>query len=218
MASVNGFDPGASGQQPVDSGGNPVPVGVWGDSTTGAGVFGTSGPQPPGSLDLEVMVAGIEGHGYALPGVIGQSETDVGAFGRSRQSHGLQGATISNDPLVAGVIGTATGGGTGVIGHVGGPATGVRGDAPDGIGVHGKSSGSQGVVGESTAGFGVLGSTLSASDLVAGVSGTATQGGTGVIGFGGAAGATGVRGDAQASMERVRRLSVCLGPASTRSE
>ena len=43
MARVEGFEPAKSEQQPEDDGGNPVPVGVFGDSTTGVGVFGTSG-------------------------------------------------------------------------------------------------------------------------------------------------------------------------------
>ena len=61
MARVVGFDPAASGQQPEDVNGNPVPVGVWGDSDSGGGVFGTSGAltsgvsipidPPPGSKD-----------------------------------------------------------------------------------------------------------------------------------------------------------------------
>ena len=47
MARVEGFEPAQSGQQPVDSNGDPVAVGVWGDSSTGVGVFGTSGEPPP---------------------------------------------------------------------------------------------------------------------------------------------------------------------------
>lgn len=43
MASVTGFDPANSGQEPVNSEGNKIPVGVWGDSNTGVGIFGTSG-------------------------------------------------------------------------------------------------------------------------------------------------------------------------------
>ena len=37
MARVEGFEPGKSEQQPEDADGNPVPVGVFGDSTTGVG-------------------------------------------------------------------------------------------------------------------------------------------------------------------------------------
>jgi hypothetical protein len=55
MAGLVGFDPASSGQQPIDNNAAPVSVGVWGDSTIGVGVFGTSGVP---STSLEDGTAG----------------------------------------------------------------------------------------------------------------------------------------------------------------
>ena len=73
MAAVSGFDPASSGQQPIDVNANPVPVGVWGDSSTGGGVFGTSGTLPIGTSIPIDPPAGVEGHGAQGPGVVGRS-------------------------------------------------------------------------------------------------------------------------------------------------
>jgi hypothetical protein len=43
MTSLVGFEPAESGHNPEDANGNPVPVGVWGDSNIGVSVFGTTG-------------------------------------------------------------------------------------------------------------------------------------------------------------------------------
>src|SRR5271167_1982671 len=90
MAEVKGNNPAPSGQAPIDNNGAPVPVGVWGDSNAGIGVFGTSGdPLPP---DTFIWTrAGVFGQGtqgpfqqegdYWIPGVFGISPIGVGVKG-----------------------------------------------------------------------------------------------------------------------------------------
>ena len=68
MAQVVGFDPATSGQQPEDVNGNPIPVGVWGDSDTGGGVFGSSGCCHPGCPFPLIRPPVWEGHGATGPG------------------------------------------------------------------------------------------------------------------------------------------------------
>lgn len=85
MARVTGFQPAQSGQEPQDSNGNPVPAGVWGDSTTGVGVFGTNGTLAPGDVNIPANVAGVEGHSTDKFGVAGQST--YRSRGGGRQSH-----------------------------------------------------------------------------------------------------------------------------------
>ena len=94
MAQVKGFSPAISGQQPEDGSGNPVPVGVWGDSNTGGGVFGTSGVLPPGSAIAIDPPAGVEGHGVDGPGVVGRSLNDSGVVGESPVSPGILARSI----------------------------------------------------------------------------------------------------------------------------
>ena len=77
MARVEGFEPAQSGQEPVDFNGDPVAVGVWGDSTTGVGVFGTSGVLPTGTDNIPTNIAGVEGHSIQNPGVFGLSVEDA---------------------------------------------------------------------------------------------------------------------------------------------
>src|SRR4029453_9173410 len=89
MARVEGFEPAHSGQVPVDSSGNPVAVGVWGDSSTGVGVFGTSGTLPPDGENIPVNIAGVEGHSTQNPGVMGRSIEDAGVSGESLQGLGM---------------------------------------------------------------------------------------------------------------------------------
>jgi hypothetical protein len=158
MAAVEGFDPAKSGQQPADSTGNRIPAGVWGDTTTGIGVFGSSGPLPPGATDIVSDPAGVEGHGLGVPGVLGRSDVDagvvgeslqsLGVLGRSEQASGVLGVTFSDaDGGGRGVFGSSTTGGDGVVGFVGG-ATGVIGSSIRGDGVLGISGTANGVVGE----------------------------------------------------------------------
>ncbi|HEV7849768.1 MAG TPA: hypothetical protein VGP27_00190 [Mycobacterium sp.] len=158
MAQVIGFDPAASGQQPEDVDGNPVPVGVWGDSDTGGGVFGSSGALPSGASIPIDPPAGVEGHGAAGPGVVGRSLTGNGVVGESQDgtgvlarsvaSYGLLGVTFAPDDSSHGVFGSSTTGGNGVTGFVG-DADGVVGSSIRGAGVRGTTgNGQAGVVGE----------------------------------------------------------------------
>lgn len=158
MAQIKGFDPATSGQQPEDINGNPVPVGVWGDSSTGGGVFGTSGLLPQGSSIPIDPPAGVEGHGVDGPGVVGRSIGDSGVVGespgspgmlaRSISASGLLGVTFSPDDGSHGVFGSSTAGGNGVTGFVG-SATGAIGSSVRGIGVHGTTgTGAAGVLGQ----------------------------------------------------------------------
>ena len=202
MAQVIGFDPATSGQQPEDINGNVVPVGVWGDSDTGGGVFGTSGVLPQGSSIPIDSPAGVEGHGVDGPGVIGRSLNDSGVVGealqspgvlaRSISSSGLLGVTFSPDDSSHGVFGSSTAGGNGVTGFVG-SATGAIGSSVRGIGVRGTTgTGEAGVLGETfgdDSGAGAGPAVLGRSDGgvgVRGVSGStdATEGLTFGNGFG----------------------------------
>jgi hypothetical protein len=183
VATVTGFDPATSGQQPEDVNGNPVPVGVWGDSSTGGGVFGTSGALPPGSGIPIDPPAGVEGHGADGPGVVGRSVTDNGVVGesqgapgmlaRSSGSSGLLGVTFSPDDGSHGVFGSSTAGGNGVTGFVG-SATGAVGNSVRGTGVRGTSGSGTGVFGQ-TFGDGLGGgagpAVLGTSDVAVGVRG-----------------------------------------------
>jgi hypothetical protein len=159
MALVKGFNPALSGQQPEDVNGNAVPVGVWGDSSTGGGVFGTSGTLPANTSIPIDPPAGVEGHGVDGPGVVGRSLNDSGVVGESQGSQGmlarsgissgLLGVTFSPDDGSHGVFGVSTVGGNGVTGFVG-SATGAIGSSVRGIGVNGTTgTGAAGVLGQS---------------------------------------------------------------------
>jgi hypothetical protein len=158
VAQVKGFDPAISGQQPEDINGDPVPVGVWGDSNIGGGVFGTSGVLPQGSSIPIDPPAGVEGHGVDGPGVVGRSMNDSGVVGespgspgvlaRSITASGLLGVTFSPDDGSHGVFGSSVAGGNGVTGFVG-SATGTIGSSVRGIGVRGTTgTGAAGVFGQ----------------------------------------------------------------------
>jgi hypothetical protein len=166
MARVEGFEPAQSGQEPVDFNGDPVAVGVWGDSSSGAGVFGTSGVLPPGADNIPTNIAGVEGHSIQNPGVFGRSIEEAGVSGESIQGLGVLGRsatgngvlgvtftpTIPGEPPTAhGVFGVSTVGGNGVVGFVG-DATGVVGNSVRGTGVRGLSGAGNGVLGESVGG------------------------------------------------------------------
>ena len=202
MAQVIGFDPAISGQQPEDVNENVVPVGVWGDSNTGGGVFGTSGVLPQGSTIPIDTPAGVEGHGVDGPGVIGRSLNDNGVVGEALQSPGVLARSISSSGLLGvtfspndgshGVFGSSTAGGNGVTGFVG-SATGAIGSSVRGVGVRGTTgTGEAGVLGETFgdgSGGGAGPAVLGRSDDgvgVRGVSGStdATEGLTFGNGFG----------------------------------
>jgi hypothetical protein len=185
MARVQGFEPAQSGQAPIDDNGNPVAVGVWGDSTTGVGVFGTSGSLPPSGAQPSIIeVSGVAGHSIEDVGVWGESSDSTGVVGRSVNSSGVLGVSFAPDEPSAGVFGSSTAGGAGVIGFVG-EATGVIGSSVRGTGVLGRSSGTEsGVVGdtslgrETVAAAGVLGR----SDTGVGVQGSSDTN-NGVVGI-----------------------------------
>jgi hypothetical protein len=157
MASVTGSDPAPSGQEPVNSQGNKIPVGVWGDSSTGVGVFGTSGEPLPNSYTAIRQTAGVYGQGGQgpgandfsgpIPGVIGVSAAGVGVAALSDNYIGLYAATEGTDPYATAVLGIA---GSNV-------GMGVEGIAASGEGVVGSSNTGTGVYGTADAGTGVLG-------------------------------------------------------------
>jgi hypothetical protein len=175
VAGLAGFEPANSGQQPVDNNGDPVSVGVWGDSTIGVGVFGTSGVPTTNLSNISIInPAGVIGHSLGDAGVWGESIQGSGVVGRGESSDGVLGVTFSATTDSAGVFGTSTVGGNGVVGFVGN-ATGVIGNSIRGTGVEGITGTGNGVVGESVgldnspAAAGVLG--LSDTFGVRGISG-----------------------------------------------
>src|SRR5438477_3126852 len=114
MARVVGFQPAKTNEQPLDDQGNPVSVGVWGDSTTGVGVFGTSGAVSASVPNIPIInKAGVVGHsiedsgGVFGAGVWGESIEGQGVVGRSQSSYGVLGVTFALPPN-AGVIGSST--------------------------------------------------------------------------------------------------------------
>jgi hypothetical protein len=206
MARVVGFEPNPSGQHPVDDGGNPIAVGVWGDSDTGVGVFATT------ASDLLPSVLGRNTNG---PGIQGESSNNPAVVGRSPGSDGVLGATGAQNAV--GVRGSNVGGGDAVLGEAGDGngvrgasvrgGTGVRGendrDANDnpatGNGVAGYNADTGiGVYGYSSKGNGVMGA--SAGNLASGVYGENDGQGWGIAGrtnapFVGASGTAAVLGD-----------------------
>ena len=151
MARVEGFEVGKSGIEPVDVNGNPVSVGVWGDSDDGMGVFGTSGQLPAGtpfflgiSGDpiLGSEPAGVVGHSVQNPGVIGRSAEDNGVFGQSRDSSGVIGVSFSENS--SGVVAANLAGGDGVESFVGDGAAVVGSSRRTGTGVAGGNFASTG--------------------------------------------------------------------------
>jgi hypothetical protein len=157
MANLTGFDPAVSGQEPMDENGIKVPVGVWGDSNTDIGVFGTSGAVPPGgNIPIASMLrAGVLGHGTDRPGIIGHSETACGVCAFSDKYAGLYAYSTNpdNDPTVASVVGLASNIGIGVLGSAG-DGEGVVGEAGTGSGVRGSAWAGTAVLGEGFAGRG----------------------------------------------------------------
>jgi hypothetical protein len=150
MANVTGFDPAVSGHEPKDENGNTVPVGVWGDSNTDVGVFGTSGAVPPGGniVIASMLKAGVIGHGTDRPGIIGHSETACGVCAFSDKFSGLYAYSTNpdSDPTVAAIL--ALGSNTGIA---------VQGNSGDGEGLVGVTWTGAGVRGSASAGTAVLG-------------------------------------------------------------
>ncbi len=183
MAEVKGYDPAPSGQDPIDINGTPVPVGVWGDSSTGVGVFGTSGDPLP-DINIWWGGAGVYGQGThgsfegegdnTIPGVFGIS-TDTGVVGIGSSPTGAFGMYAAGSGDGDGLL-AITDTGTGVVGvNQFQNGYGVRGESYDlGTGVFGK--GLLGVYGYG--GVGVRGE----SDISNGTEGTTYGSGTGVVG------------------------------------
>jgi len=177
MARVEGFEPAKSGQEPVDDDENPVPVGVWGDSSIGVGVFGTNGVLPPDVGNIPTNLAGVEGHSIENPGVFGESIQGTGVIGRSAGGPGMLGVTFT--PNSQGVFGVSTAGGNGVVGFVG-DATGVIGNSVRGSGVQGLSGSGVGTAGLSETNTGVLGTSTEGAGVIGNsVRGSGVQGQSG---------------------------------------
>jgi len=196
---------GASG---VDLAGNHS--GVWGDSSVGNGVIGTSGALfGAGVLGKSNNVgvygtnptggAGVYGDSVSGYGVYGTSPSGYGAYATSASGYGVFGFASATSGTNYGVFGrTASSSGIGVWGEATNFASGtigVKGVSPAGIGVYGVAalavSGSTGVYGTTLAsgGTGVTGLATGASSN--GVRGSSDQGfglhgtvssGTGVFG------------------------------------
>jgi hypothetical protein len=162
MASVTGSDPAPSGQEPVNFQGNKIPVGVWGDSNTGVGVFGTSGDPVPNSTVYIRQTAGVYGQGGQgpgandfpgpIPGVIGVSAEGIGVAALSDNLVGLYAATDTTDPGIPAVWAIADNNvGIGVEG-IAASGDGVVGNSITGTGVHGTADAGTGVLGERVVG------------------------------------------------------------------
>ncbi len=150
MVNVTGFDPAVSGQEPRDEYGEKVPVGVWGDSSTDVGVFGTSGAVPPGGniMIASMLRAGVIGHGTDRPGMIGHSEAACGVCAFSDKYSGLYAYSDNqdNDPDMSSIL--ALVGNTGIA---------IQGRSAEGEGVVGVSWFGTGVRATTSSGTGVLG-------------------------------------------------------------
>ncbi|MFH8680366.1 hypothetical protein [Streptomyces lydicus] len=136
----SGFDPGQ--EDP------PVKFGVWGDSSVGAGVVGSSG-RP-----------GTTGPSGPVPG-------GAGTFGINQESQGIGVLGRADANTGTAVLGTSAQG-TGVAGRSKGANPGVAGVSKDGDGVTGSSTTGNGVSGVSTAGSGASGTSTGGTGVVAG--------------------------------------------------
>ncbi|MFO0669991.1 MAG: hypothetical protein U0235_10255 [Polyangiaceae bacterium] len=189
--------------------------GVFGQSTNGDGVYGTT------AAPTKSAVAGINtGGGYGVygsasgsgTGTFGGSASGIGIQGTSTSSNGVQGTTSGAASGVYGEGGnvsgfglagrntttTGTGAGAGVFGEsYNANLPGVKGtSAGAGLGVYGSSAQSTGIRGDSastslfTAGVYGWASSTSASSAAAGVWGGAAGGtSTGVVGYASGTGA-----------------------------
>jgi hypothetical protein len=193
MARVEGFEPAKSDQEPADGNGNPVSVGVWGDSSTGVGVLGTNGALQPNVNNIPTNIAGVEGHSLQNPGVFGRSILGDGVSGESEQGLGILGISttgtgvvgITSTPSIpdqlpdaSGVAGFSNKGGNGVVGSAT-EADGVVGNSNKGNGVRAISRDGNGVQAETISKNGVLG----VSESSVGINGITIRGATGVSGI-----------------------------------
>jgi hypothetical protein len=196
-------------------------MGVFGSSTTGDGVRGSStvsnGRGVYGSANTGATAAGVYGISSSGDGVYGTSSS-AGRFGVQGVSTGNDGSGVSglastginaagvrgHSSSGAGVVGSSTAaGGSGVHGLANGTdGYGVEGTANAGnnaAGVYGTSNSGRGVLGASYAnnGFGVFGVASTGVDAT-GVYGTSASG-SGVSGWSSAAEGIGVYGRANAT-------------------
>ena len=127
--------------------------GVWGISRDAAGVHGISEAAGSGVVGQSKVGRGVHGFsesgdgvfGTGRRGVVGESQTFQGVFGKSGDNAGVVGESekfhavfgISHDSNNGGVFGANDNGGWGVIGRSD-SNTGVSGESKTGVGVHGK--------------------------------------------------------------------------------
>lgn len=122
-------------------------TGVWGEGGSGVGVFGTSSS----SNAIYGMYQGVSGTTAAVEGDTASTTSSANAvYGRvtstspGANSAGVRGENDGTDGLGIGVYGSQAGGGWGVYGY-----------APSGLGVYGDTSSGTGVEAESVTGTGV---------------------------------------------------------------
>jgi hypothetical protein len=130
-------------------------VGVFGTCTGGIGVFGVSKASAANQTPAPAQIAGVGGQGFGRVGVYGLSDNDKGVFGQSTSAAGVFGTSTS----AYGVQGASQN------------AYGVSGNSTTQAGVWGSSNSNVGVLGSSTSGVGVNGVSVS-SNGVNGVSDT----------------------------------------------
>jgi Chaperone of endosialidase len=135
-------------------------AGVWGDSKSGYGVYGTSSGY------------GVYGKSPFIA-VYGEGEF-TGVIGASTRADGI-GVSGSNSSSGIGVQGSSTDG-TGVFGQTSGSNYGVRGYSPSGRGVFGESQSGYGVYGESRSNNAVYGVTVGTDTNATAIAGTSDFG------------------------------------------
>jgi trimeric autotransporter adhesin len=157
-ATITANNTGGSGSGVLGQAYNGYP-GVEGNSISGNGVQGVTGPQSV--VGAGAKAAGVRGDSKSLPGVLGTSDSYPGVWGESATQSGVLGTTSNAYP---GVQGNNTGTGNGVQGVAGAlsnvsgiPAAGVRGDSSSQPGVVGTSDTNSGVLGQTVYGAGVFG-------------------------------------------------------------
>lgn len=138
-------------------------IGVQGDSTVSHGVYGINQAQSGISPDKGAGVWGDSQNGFGVFGtstfiaVVGRSTVSHGVYGINQAQSGIspdEGAGVWGDSQNGyGVVGTSQF--TGVIGQ--GAQVGINGNSPQGIGVIGHSTEKEGVKGVSAASAGVHG-------------------------------------------------------------
>ncbi len=197
-------------------------IGAVGESITGTGIVGVAGYPPDGFIDGVLRDAavgvhagvygwsdngpggyftsthdGVYGISYDWNGVVGVSTggdvADNGVYGETNStSYWEAGVYGYSSNAASGVRGVNGGSGTGVYGYSN-SSTGVYGSSSNGTGVYGYSSNDTGVYGYSSNGTGVYGRVPAGTGFTYGViGGSASDAGTGVLGWASAYTATNV--------------------------